>query len=254
MRVDAGGTTAGLLQADREAMADTGFIDELIAEMRERRMSIADSPVVERVARGAMTRQELLGWALQFFPVISAIPKVMQAIHDRAAADGRRFLKAVVDEEAGGTESGTKSHPELFLEFVERLGYAPDAVARAEPPREAAEYLAFRWGAIDTLPWYLNLVPNVMGEGEIPRAYRPIIEGFQRHYGLTREDLRFFVVHEEVDQHHFDAVAGLLAAHAVTDADRREATRIFWETAKLFRRVWDGYASVPPHLAGARVQ
>ena len=225
-------------------MAGTQFIDDLISEMRERKLSIADSPVVEGVRRGALSREDLLRWAVQFFPLIAAIPKVMKAVHDRATADARDFLKEVVDEEASGVESRTKSHPDLFLDFVERLGYPRDAVQRTEPPKEVADYLAFRWGAIETLPWYLSLVPNVMGEGEIPRAYRPMIEGFQRHYGLGRDDLQFFTVHEEVDQHHFSAVVRLLARHAVTAEDRREATRIFWTTAELFRRVWDSYANV----------
>lgn len=226
-------------------MADTQFIRTLIAQMRGRRMSIADSPLVERVRRGELAKEDLLRWAIQFFLVIAAIPKVMKAIHDRASFDARGFLKEVVDEESSGNHSRTKSHPELFLDFVERLGYRRDVVPGAEPPKAAADYLAFRWGAVETLPWYLNLVPNVMGEGEIPGAYRPMIEGFQRHYGLTRDDLVFFTVHEEVDQHHFSVVVSLLARHAVTDADRAEVTRLFWKTAELFRRVWDSYADVP---------
>jgi pyrroloquinoline quinone (PQQ) biosynthesis protein C len=225
-------------------MADARFIDDLITEMRARGMSIADSPVVERVRTGALSREDLLRWSIQFFPIITAIPKVMKAVHDRASADARGFLKEVVDEEASGDQSGTKSHPELFLDFVEHLGYPREVVLRSEPPKEAADYLAFRWGAIETLPWHLNLVPNVMGEGEIPRAYRPMMEGFQHHYGLRRDDLLFFTVHEEVDQHHFSAVVRLLATHAVTGEDRREVARIFWKTAELFRKVWDGYANV----------
>jgi hypothetical protein len=39
-------------------------------------------------------------------------------------------------------------------------------------------------------------------------------------------------------------LASLLAAHAVTEHDRKEVARIFWQTAELFRRVWDSYASV----------
>ncbi len=225
-------------------MPDTQFIDDLISEMRDRKLSIADSPVVEGVRRGALSREDLLRWAIQFFPIIAAIPKVMKAVHDRATPDARGFLKEVVDEEASGDQSRTKSHPELFLDFVEVLGYPPDLVRRAEPPQEVADYLVFRWGAIETLPWYMSLVPNVMGEGEIPRAYRPMIEGFQRHYGLTRDEILFFTVHEEVDQHHFSAVVRLLAAHAVTAGDRREVARLFWTTADLFRRVWDSYANV----------
>ena len=225
-------------------MPDTRFIDDLITEMRARKMSIANSPVVERVRTGALSREGLLRWAIQFFPIITAIPKVMKAVHDRAPADARGFLREVVDEEASGDQSRTKSHPELFLDFVESLGYPRDLVRRAEPPREAADYLAFRWGAIESLPWYLSLVPNVMGEGEIPRAYRPMIEGFQRHYGLGRDALLFFTVHEEVDQHHFSAVVRLLSTHAVTAEDRREVTRLFWTTAELFRQVWDSYAAV----------
>jgi pyrroloquinoline quinone (PQQ) biosynthesis protein C len=225
-------------------MADTRFLDDLIAELRARRMSIADSPVVERVRKGELSREDLLRWALQFFPLITAIPKVMKAVHDRASADARSFLKEVVDEEAGGEQSGTKSHPELFLDFVERLGYPREMVLRNTPPREVADYLAFRWSAIETLPWHLNLVPNVMGEGEIPRAYRPMIDGFQRHYGLRRDDLLFFTVHEEVDRHHFSAVVRLLATHAATAEDRSEVARVFWRTAELFRKVWDSYANV----------
>jgi pyrroloquinoline quinone (PQQ) biosynthesis protein C len=228
------------------------FIDDLINQMRDRKMSIADSPVVERVRRGALSRGDLLRWAIQFFPIIAAIPKVMKAVHDRATADARSFLKEVVDEEASGDQSRTKSHPELFLDFAERLGYPRDAVQRVDPPKEVADYLAFRWGAIETLPWYLSLVPNVMGEGEILRAYRPMIEGFQAHYGLSRDDLLFFTVHEEVDQHHFSAVVRLLAEHAVTAKDRGEVARIFWTTAELFRRVWDSYANVRIAAAAPR--
>lgn len=222
-------------------MTDRRFIDELVAELRARHRSLVDSPFVESIAKGQATRDDLLGWALRWFPVVRAIPDVMRLVRDRAAPSGREFLTEAVEEEGAGEHSRTKSHPELFLDFVEALGHPRELVAGAEPPQESAAFVAFRWRNAGTLPWYVAIAPNVIAEGEIPRAYRPMIEGFQRHSGLATGDLAFFTVHEDVDDDHAAGMADLIAAHAVSAGDPEMVRDVFWEASARLRRVWDGY-------------
>ena len=65
---------------------------------------------------------------------------------------------------------------------------------------------------------------NLAAEGQVPGAFGPMARRLQEHYGLDKEAVAFWDVHEIADQEHSDVGDNIVVRHA-TDAAMQARVR-----------------------------
>ena len=79
-----------------------------------------DHPVVGMIERGELTREQLLGFAVQFYQLFPKVfPKPIAALYARCPDDANieKHLLENLLEEGTGQVSGSASHRDLYIQF-----------------------------------------------------------------------------------------------------------------------------------------
>lgn len=217
------------------------FAEELMAEVRRRR-SFGGHPVWFKAQEGKLSREQLQGFAKQFYLQVYEFPRAVSALHSRCSDFGeRRKLAESVYEEETGALSGTKPHPELFLDFCEGLGLERDAVRRAEPlPSTAAltQWFEYSTKVLSFLEGVAAI--NLAAEGQVVGAFGPFARGLERHYGLPKEAVAFWDVHELADAEHSDVGDHIVVRNAASDEVQERVRRAVSTSLSMWWQFFDG--------------
>jgi pyrroloquinoline-quinone synthase len=183
--------------------------------------SLLAHPYYRAWNRGALSRETLRDYAVQYFAQVDAFPRFVSTVHSRCPDIEVRkvLLENLLDEELHGPD-----HPELWLRFAEALGASREAVRAAEPLPEtrAAVETLFELASGD---WRDGLCALFTYEAQVPEVSRTKMDGLRRFYGIKDERaLSFFQAHLTYDVEHSRAVAALVDAHA-EPARAERATR-----------------------------
>ncbi len=201
------------------------FGEALLKEVREGR-SFGRHPLWLKIAEGRLSRAALGEFAKQFFLQVVEFPKAVSALHSRCPDLGERVkLAESLYEEETGRLSGSKPHPELFLDFAAGVGVSrADVLAVAPLPSTAALIHWFEY-ATKILPFHEGVAAiNLAAEGQVPGAFGPFARALQKHYGLSASAVAFWDIHELADAEHSHVGDHILIMYANT-ADRQEAIR-----------------------------
>ena len=159
------------------------------------------------------------------FPVLLA-----RVLGQSPPDDVRRALAENIYEEQTGKLSLGVPHPELFLEMIDGLGIAREAITGAAPALapEAAAYRALLDRRSLEAPWIVGAaVLTIFVEGSVHeradldggRALPPIDEAIARHpmvafYGCPPEQLRLPRAHRAVEAGHRRDAWQMVLGHA----------------------------------------
>ncbi len=90
---------------------------------------------------------------------------------------------------------------------------------------------------------------SLAGESQVPDAMRAAVQGLRQHYGLSDEQIEFFIVHIAGDEEHGGVAEELVRQYATTDETQarvREAVSTFcdkwWTMQGGYYRVASGQA------------
>ena len=203
-------------------MADLLDPQRFGASLRDRitaRRSFGGHPLWHRIAEGGVDRAGLQRFAVQFFLQVREFPRAVSALHTVCpSAEERRMLAESLYEEETGLISGCGlPHPELFMLFGEGVGLSRAAMLEGEPlPGTAA-----------LIDWFLESTTkrsflegaaaiNLAAEGQVPGAFGPFARALEKHYGLSKQAVSFWDVHEIADQEHSDVGDHIVVHHANT--------------------------------------
>lgn len=218
------------------ALGREAFISEIM-DMVKRGRSFGGHPLWWKISEGRLAREQLQGFAKQFFLQVVEFPRAVSALHSRCPHREERIkLAESVYEEETGRLSKSKPHPELFLDFCAGLGVAREEVLAAEPlPGTAA---LVHWFELSTRerPFLEGVAAiNLAAEGQVVGAFGPFADALQRHYGLSKPAVAFWDVHELADAEHSDVGDHIVARHATTDEMQtgirdavRTSLRMWW--------------------------
>jgi pyrroloquinoline-quinone synthase len=201
------------------------FGEALMREVRERR-SFGGHPLWLKIAEGRLPRPALRDFAKQFFLQVVEFPRAVSALHSRCPDLTERVkLAESVYEEETGRLSGSKAHPELFLDFAAGVGVARAEMLQATPLASTAALVHWFEYSTKLLPFHEGVAAiNLAAEGQVVGAFGPFARALQKHYGLDDAAVAFWDIHEIADAEHSDVGDHIVVRHATTP-ERQDAVR-----------------------------
>jgi len=196
-------------------------------------------PFYRAWSAGALTRDDLRGYAAQYQHQVDALPALLRAARAHAVDDpAREALDRNLAEELG--EVGPGPHAALWRAFASALGDAAPADPLAETC-ESAQALT-RLVASGNVSALAALWTYEMQTARVARTKR---EGLSAHHGMTGPGLSFFELHEQLDVHHADDLLAALERACEDDpAKLEQATLAAAQAAQAQWRFLDGVERV----------
>jgi pyrroloquinoline quinone (PQQ) biosynthesis protein C len=215
------------------------FLDALTGEVMARHAYL-HHPFFQLMYDGKLTRQQVQGWAKQFFviPKTHLINNAGKLAHAQLIAGGpfeqllespydreiTRELGGAVMDELGHTEISPEDHWEPFLRLTDELDIPRDRVGHPDELLPTSLIVMYSWTeSAKNFPLldligshnFVNDPANVAG---CPR----ICEALTKHYGLSQKAVSWFDLHGEVDVEHGAMARKILAKYVRTDDQRRQ--------------------------------
>jgi pyrroloquinoline-quinone synthase len=187
-------------------VASNSFIEDLKQRIDARR-TFGRHPLWLRIQEGRLDAPGLRTFAEQFFLQVREFPRAVSALHARCPFPDERveLAESLYEEETGRISGCNVSHPELFIRFGEAVGTRRAAMVDGDPlPGTAA---LIDWFELSTTQRSFiegAAATNLAAEGQVPGAFAPLARALEKHYGLSREQVAFWDVHEEADREHSD--------------------------------------------------
>jgi pyrroloquinoline-quinone synthase len=217
------------------------FVDELAEAVLVHSAKVVH-PFSLKLVRGEWTLKHIKEWVKEGFQdKIQTIRNDAMILATAPTLDEMKKQATVVASEAGADHSGALSHPELWLRFGEGLGLSREEIARHKPTPltqivlDGERYMSMSQ-RIGGLPSNLRL-----GERVSSIVYPIWAEALVRKYGVPKQAVAFFDVHEEADEEHSDIGRQVVLGRAATFEAQRE---IWLHQAKSHAKQWlsyDGY-------------
>src|SRR5512138_2994772 len=198
-----------------ETMAPSDFMRDLLARIEARR-TFGGHPLWRDIAAGKPTRDQLKLFAVQFFLQVREFPRAVSAMHANCPFPDERMALAesVYEEETGRISGCNQPHPELFIRFGEAVGLARTDMTDGRPlPATRALIDWFELSTKQRSFIEAAAAINLAAEGQVPGAFGPMARRLQEHYGLTRDAVAFWDVHETADAEHSDVGDHIVARH-----------------------------------------
>ena len=216
-------------------------LDALIKRLERNNRTLKSHPTIEKIERGELTMPQLRHWATQLFignkgHNANILGLIYAKCDDFPAR--KSIVENLIEEELGRVSGVNRSHPELYLEFGEALGIGRDELLHAPMTPDATAMMHWMYWLADSKPWYVTLAGISLGSELFnPDAYVRVIDGLQRHYGLSDDAVLFFSVHVKVDKDHGDSSAGSIFK-AIPESAAAETLWAVESHIEFMRRLW----------------
>jgi pyrroloquinoline-quinone synthase len=188
------------------------FVQDLFSMVKERR-SFGRHPLWRKIGEGKVSRDGMKTFAAQFFLQVREFPRAVSALHSRCndAAERLKLAESLYEEETGKI-SGSEPHPELFIRFGTGLGMKREDLVDATPLPSTASLID--WFELSTrdrsFAEGIGAI-NVAAEGQVVTNFGPFARALEKNYGLTKDQVAFFDVHELADRDHSDVGDNILS-------------------------------------------
>ena len=183
--------------------------------------------------RGEVSREALPDYAQQYYQHVAAFPTYLSAVHARCEDQPtrREVLSNLIDEEAG-----SPNHPELWLQFAEKLGVPADEVRATEKQPETAALIDTFRSVCSNGATAEGLAALYAYESQIPAVSESKSDGLKKHYGFNdASGYEYFSVHIEADREHAAAEREMLDQHV----DDSNADSVKASVDRVLNALWD---------------
>ena len=202
-----------------EVLVPADFVRDLVTRIEAGR-TFGRHPLWLELADGRLRREQLKVFAVQFFLQVREFPRAVSAMHSNCPFPKERMelAESVYEEETGRLSGCNQPHPELFIRFGEAIGLSRAEMVEGRPL--PATRALIDWFELSTKQRSFiegAAAINLAAEGQVPGAFGPMARRLQEHYGLSREAVAFWDVHEVADADHSDVGDHIVIRHA-TDA------------------------------------
>ena len=152
----------------------------------------------------------------------------------------RELIAEVAFEEATGRlMSNGVSHHRLYLDYARGMGLTPEQMY--DPPY-CAGVVAFQayFTQICSKSFLEGVAAHMLaGEAAIPGLYIKIARNLQEQFGLSDEEVAYWVIHDSADEEHSDVGRKLLDQFARTEDERRLVLRTVRQMLEIQHLMYD---------------
>jgi pyrroloquinoline-quinone synthase len=187
---------------------------------------------------GKLSKDELCGYAKEYYSFESEFPRFLSAIHSRCVNPEMRqhLLNNLIDE-----EKGEMNHPELWLKFADGLGVSREEV-KCHFHSDETEHLLRVFRKHSTSE---NIADGLAAlyayERQQPDVARTKIDGLKAFYGITDETtVAFFRAHQTYDVFHAETEIACLSQLCEDEASEARALDVATETLDALYDFLDG--------------
>jgi pyrroloquinoline-quinone synthase len=151
------------------------------------------------------------------------------------------LAESLYEEETGRISGAGVSHPELFIRFGEAVGLDREELVRGEPLPSTASLI--HWFELSTQQRSFiegAAAINMAAEGQVPGAFGPFARALEKHYGLTREQVSFWDLHEIADREHSDVGNHIVIRTATSDESQAKVRAAIHTSLDHWWQFFDG--------------
>ncbi len=173
------------------------FFNEL--DSRIAKYDLLCHPFYKAWSAGELTCENLRDYARDYFHHVSAFPEYLLEFGSRVEDDQLRRVVFVNRDDENGAD-GSRSHAELWLDFVEGMG--GERAASETPVAEIAEltdsfHAIAREGSSEEA-----LAAFYAYESQVPRVAKEKARGLREMYGADEKTCGYFTLHTTADVYH----------------------------------------------------
>jgi pyrroloquinoline-quinone synthase len=157
---------------------------------------------------GKLGREELQGYAKEYYAFEREFPRFISAIHSRCE-DAR--MRQLILENLIHEEKGEENHPELWLRFAEGLDVPREVVENHFHSDETEQLLRVFRKHSSSANVADGLAALYAYESQQPEVAKQKCAGLKKYYGVDDEaTVSFFKAHQTYDVYHSETEAILL--------------------------------------------
>jgi len=174
-------------------------------------------PFYQRWQAGQLMREELQGYAKEYFSFESEFPRFLSALHAKCPDNQMRqqLLENLVHE-----EQGEDNHPELWLRFAEGMGVSRESVKEHFRSDETEHLMRTYRDLVGREGIAQGVAALYAYERQQPDVARTKMDGLKSFYGVNDEaTVAFFKAHQHYDVFHAEAEIGILEKLCETKED-----------------------------------
>jgi pyrroloquinoline-quinone synthase len=174
------------------------FFQELDARIAK--YDLLCHPFYKAWSAGELTREDLRGYALDYYQHVNAFPSYLAAFALRLN-DGelRQAVLANMRDEQGG--EAEDAHSDLWMDFAEGMGGARSAYGHEAVPEVKDLVQRFTQVAENGTPAEA-LAAFYAYESQVPRVATEKERGLRERYGADERTTRYFTLHATADVYH----------------------------------------------------
>ena len=219
------------------------FRKELNREL-ESRLTL-EHPILTKLEAGQRDISLIRLMALQGYQLTKMFARYIAGLYYHCPDPTfQRRLAINLYEEETGKLSQTDSHLELMRQFIFALGIMPEELEAAQPLPETEELIEYRRKIVEDPLQFHKAAAAVMiaseGQNLEKKAGKLRHELLPAEYGLTEQDLTFFIVHAAEDVYHVKDGLDLVSKICKTEKMQQEAINAIHETCDRFWSFYDG--------------
>jgi len=179
-------------------MDQLAFFRELDARIAK--YDLLCHPFYKAWSAGELTREDLRGYALDYYQHVNAFPSYL-AVFALRLNDGelRQAVLANMRDEQGG--EGEDAHSDLWMDFAEGMGAARSAYGHETVPEVKELVKRFTQVAENGTPAEA-LAAFYAYESQVPRVATEKERGLRERYGADERTTRYFTLHATADVYH----------------------------------------------------
>src|SRR5215813_3804139 len=213
------------------------FIEELFAIVREE--STRD-PFFDAMRAGQVSREGIKTWALQALQVVREFTRFISAIHANCPHREAQQLLAENLWEEHGRGNAERDHFALIKRLARSLGAIDEEIGQTEMLPETSAYIEHCFQVTRNGSFIEGMTAIGVGiERFMPVFFGVLAESLVTHYGLTKTDVEYLLVHVGEDEDHAERSLEIIERYAVTDDVKMKAKQALRDMLHVKRRFAD---------------